>query len=77
MALILTNDEKLSVLRRRKTSLRDAYAENSLTLELLENLDKEDPQIALVKETLDKIEENLKYIEAQTQILIDVALDTI
>lgn len=77
MPLVLTNDEKLSVLRRRKQALRDAYAENELTLQLLENLNKEDPQIQGVKDNMTQIEKNLDYIEAQIQILLDVALDAL
>lgn len=76
MALILTTEEKLEVLRRRIATLRGVYAENVLTLELLALSGEAPDEVENINKQQEHIENNIFYMMAQIDALEEVRLDT-
>lgn len=76
MPIVLTNEEKLEVIKRRVINLRQMYAEHSLTIELLKNNnDEPSEEIEANQNLLDQIEANLQYLAIQQEALEESRLD--
>lgn len=77
MPIVLSNEEKLAILRRRKEVLRQSYGETVLTIELWENTPDgtATPEYADALITKSRIEENDAYIDAQIEALEDATID--